>query len=159
MISTFTCQHCFYTYPCHPCVKDQKYCNAKECRKASRRAWKKKNRATNKSYRQQCRNHQKRWRENRPAHQYQREYRESHPDYEKRNRELQLERNKKRQKEQGPKIVKRNTLSIQPSIDVASGGTYALMQVDNGKIVKRNMLMVRMQILSGEAMILGQNSE
>lgn len=159
MISTFTCLHCCCTYPCHPCVKDQKYCSAKECRKASRRAWKKKNRATNKSYRQQCLNHQKRWRENRPAHQYQREYRESHSDYESRNRELQLDRNKKRQKEQDPMIVKRNTLSIQPNVDGASGGTYALMQVENGKIVKRNTLMVRMQVLSGEAMILDQNSE
>lgn len=159
MISTFTCLHCGCTFPCHPCVKGQRYCNAKECRRASRRSWKKKKRATNKSYRQQCQNHQKRWRENRPAHQYQREYRESHLDYETRNRELQLERNKKRQKEQGPMIVKRNTLSIQPNVDEISGGTYALMQVESGKIVKRNTLMVRMQVLSGEAMILAQNSE
>ncbi len=159
MISTFTCLHCDCTFPCHPCAKDQRYCNAKECRRASRRAWKKKNRATNKSYRQQCQNHQKKWRNNRPAHQYQREYRESHLDYERRNRELQLERNKKRQKEQDPMIVKRNTLSIQPNVDGISGGIYALMQVENGKIVKRNTLMVRMQVLSGETMILAQNSE
>jgi hypothetical protein len=56
-------------------------------------------------------------------------------------------------------IVKRNTLSTQPNVDRASGGIYALMQVKEGKIVKRNTLMVRMQVLSGEAMILGQNSE
>lgn len=55
-------------------------------------------------------------------------------------------------------IVKRNTLSAEPSIDKAFGGTYALMQVKSGKIVKRNTLMVRMQVLSGEAMILTQNS-
>jgi hypothetical protein len=51
-------------------------------------------------------------------------------------------------------IVKRNTLSVHPGGD----GTYALMQVKDGKIVKRNTLMVRMQVLSGEAMILAQNS-
>jgi hypothetical protein len=51
-------------------------------------------------------------------------------------------------------IVKRNTLSTQPSGD----GTYALIQVKDGKIVKRNTLMVRMQVLSGEAMILAPNS-
>ena len=51
-------------------------------------------------------------------------------------------------------IVKRNTLSVQPSGD----GTYALSQVKDGKIVKRNTYMVRMQVLSGEAMILAQNS-
>lgn len=55
-------------------------------------------------------------------------------------------------------IVKRNTLSTQPSVDKAFGGNYALMQVKDGKIVKRNTLMVRMQVLSGEAMIVAQNS-
>src|SRR4030042_282811 len=130
MISTFTCLHCACTFPCHPCVKDQEYCGSKECRRASRRAWKKKNRATNKSYRQQCLNHQKTWRKQRPAHQYQKDYRELHPEYVERNRELQRERNKKREKEPVPKIVKRNTLSMQPSV----GGTYALIQVKNGKI-------------------------
>ena len=154
MISTFTCLHCGCTFPCNPRAKDQQYCNAKECRRASRSAWKKKKRATNKAYRQQCLNHQKRWREQRPAHQYQKEYRESHPDYVRRNRELQRERNKKGQKEPVQKIVKRNTLSVHPS----GGRTYALMQVKNGKIVKRNTLMVRMQVLSGEAMILAQDS-
>ena len=157
MISTFTCLNCGCTFPCNPRVKDQKYCNTKECRRASRRAWKKKKRTTNKTYRQQCLNHQKRWRENRPAHQYQKEYRESHPDYEMRNRELQFERNKKRKKEQDPMIVKRNTLSVQPNVDGMSGGTYALTEVKDGKIVKRNTFMVRMQILSGESMILDQN--
>ena len=50
-------------------------------------------------------------------------------------------------------IVKRNTLSVHPS----GVGTYALMQVKDGKIVKRNTFMVRMQVLSGESMILDQN--
>lgn len=154
MKSTFICLHCRGTFLCNPRVKGQKYCNAKECRRASRRAWKKKNRATNKSYRQQCLNHQKVWRERRPAHEYQKQYRASHPDYVKRNRELQRERNKKRQNDPSSMIVKRNTLSTQPSV----GGTYALMQVKNGKIVKRNTFMVRMQVLSREAMLFPQNS-
>ena len=158
MISTFTCLYCGCTFPCNPRVKGQKYCNTKECRRASRLAWKKKNRATNTSYRQQCQKHQKRWRENRPAHQYQKEYRDSHPDYERRNRELQLERNKKRKKVYDPMIVKRNTLSPQFSVGGASDGTYALIQVEDGKMVKRNTFMVRMQVLSGEAMILAPNS-
>ena len=154
MRSTFICLHCRGEFLRHPSVKNQKYCNGKECRRASRRAWKKKNRAANYTYRQACQNHQKRWRKSRPAHEYQKEYRKNHPEYERRNRELQLERNKKRQNRQAAMIVKRNTLSVQPSGD----GTYALMQVKDGKIVKRNTLMVRMQVLSGEAMILAQNS-
>ncbi|MDA3834093.1 MAG: hypothetical protein PF495_11920 [Spirochaetales bacterium] len=128
MKSNFICLHCRGTFFCNPRVKSQKYCNAKECRRASRRSWKKKNRATNKSYRQQCLQHQRVWREQRPAHEYQKQYRASHPDYVKRNRELQRERNIKRQNDPSSMIVKRNTF------------------------------MVRMQILSREAMVLAQNS-
>jgi hypothetical protein len=67
---------------------------------------------------------------------------------------MQRERNRKRQKESGAMIVNRNTLSTQPS----DGKTYALMQVKGGKIVNRNMFMVTLQVLSGEEMILVQNS-
>jgi acetyl/propionyl-CoA carboxylase alpha subunit len=158
MRSTFICLNCRGEFSRHASAKNQKYCSSNECRRASRRAWKNKKRATNSSYRQDCQNHQKKWRKNRPAHEYQKQYRKSHPEYERRNRELQLERNKKRQKRQDAMIVKRNTLSTEPIVDKAFGGTYALMQVKSGKIVKRNTLMVRMQVLSGEAMILTQNS-
>ena len=154
MISNFICLHCGGTFECNPRVKDQRYCNDTLCRRASRRAWKHKNYAANKSYRDKCLNHQKTWRKRRPAHEYQREYRESHPDYVERNRDIQRERNRKRQKESGAMIVNRNTLSTQPS----DGKTYALMQVKDGKIVNRNMFMVTLQILSGEEMILVQNS-
>ena len=154
MKSTFICHHCGVTVLCNPRVKNQKYCSSKECRRASRRSWKRKNYATNKSYRHSCLKSQKAWREKRPAHQYQQEYRESHPEYVKRNRALQRKRNKKRQKSQVPKIVNRNTLSLQP----CDGSTYALMQVKDGKIVNRNTFMVRMQVLSGKEMILAPNS-
>jgi len=154
MISTFVCQHCGKNFPCNPRVKNQNYCCDKECRRASRRAWKNRNYAANKSYRQKCQRGQSAWREKRPAHQYQSEYRETHPEYVRRNRELQRERNKKRKKDQVPMIVNRNTLSPQPSDD----GTYVLMPIKNGKIVNRNTFMVRMHILSGKEMILAQNS-
>jgi len=153
MNPTSICLHCGDAFLCNPRVKNQKYCNKKECRQASRRAWKKKNYATNPSYRQKCLNHQKPWRKQRPAHEYQRAYRESHPEYVKRNRELQRERNKKRQKNQAPMIVNRNTLALQPS----DGKTYALTQLKDGKIVNRNTFIVRMQVLSEEEMILTQN--
>jgi hypothetical protein len=150
MRSIFICLHCGGEFPRHPSVKNQKYCNAKECRKASRREWKRKRYAANKSYRQQCLDQQKLWREKRPSHVYQKEYRECNPDYKKCNRELQAERNKNRQKKQDPMIVNRNTLSPHPSVGGTFGGTYALMHVKGGKIVNRNTLMVRMQVLAGE---------
>ena len=48
----------------------------------------------------------KRYRDTRPAHEYQKEYRRRNPEYERRNCELQMKRNKKRQKEPGQMIVK-----------------------------------------------------
>ncbi|MBN2396379.1 MAG: hypothetical protein JXC36_07960 [Candidatus Atribacteria bacterium] len=154
MKSSFICLHCGGTFLCNPHVKDQQYCNDTACRQARRRAWKLKSYRTNKSCRQRCLNHQKTWRKQRPVHEYQREYRESHPEYVKRNREMQQERNRKRQKVSGSMIVNRNTLSTQSS----DSGTYALMQIINGKIVNRNTCTVRLQVLSGEEMILAQNS-
>ena len=146
---TFTCLHCGGTFPCNPRVKNQRYCKNAECRRASRRAWKHKNYATNKLYREKCLHHQKIWRRRRSAYEYQRKYRESHPEYVERNRLLQRERNRKLGKESGSKIVNRNMLSLQPG----NGGTYALMKVKDGKIVNRNTLMVNLQVLSGEGMI------
>ena len=154
MRSTFVCLHCGGTFLRHPCSKDQQYCNAKECRKASRRAWKKRNYQTNASYRQKTLEQQKKWRKKRSFHEYMNEYRKRRPEYERRNRELQKERNEKRKKEQGQKIVNRNTLTLQPG----GGGLYALMPVKDGKIVNRNTLMVRMQVLSGEGSVLTQES-
>lgn len=77
---------------------------------------------------------------------YQDKYRESHPEYVIRNRELQKERNKKRQKDQASKIVNTDALSLQPNDD----GTYALMKVTKeGKIVNTDALMVQLRVVSG----------
>ena len=127
------------------------------------RTWKKEQYNKNKKYMEKSRTVQKVWRKKYPADQYQRDYREAHPEYVKRNRELQRERNKKRQKNHSTMIVKthaivlqpredgaylltkvkknmivnRNTLSLQPSID----GAYALFKVKKQKIVNRYALM------------------
>ena len=151
---TFTCLHCGGTFQCNPRVKIQQYCKDVECRRASRRARKHRNYATNTAYREKCLYHQSTWRRRRPAHEYQRKYRESHPEYVERNRLLQCARNKKLGKETGSKIVNRNTLPLQPG----NVGTYALMRVKDGKIVNRNTLMVSLQVLSGEGLIFAQNS-
>ena len=164
MISTITCQHCGKVLPRNPRLKKkQKYCSDKECQQARMRTWKKEQYNKNKKYMEKSRTVQKVWRKKYPADQYQRDYREAHPEYVKRNRELQRERNKKRQKNHSTMIVKthaivlqpredgaylltkvkknmivnRNTLSLQPSID----GAYALFKVKKQKIVNRYALM------------------
>ena len=125
MPRTFTCQHCGIIKPRNPRLKEQNYCSEKECQRVRMRFWKKEQYHKRKSYRKKHLDVQQHWRDHRPAHEYQREYRQDHPAYVKRNRELQLERNKKRQKELGPMIVNGNALSLQPS----SGKAYALIQV------------------------------
>ena len=82
----------------------------------------------------------KRWRDTHPAHEYQKEYREKHPEYVNRNRELQKERNKKRQTEPASMIVKTYALSPQPLQD----GVYRGFEVKSGKIVKTYALMAQM---------------
>ncbi len=148
MIFTFTCLHCGCTFPCNPRAKDQKYCNAKECRRASRRAWKNNRYKTNTSYRQKCLDSQKSWREKNPG--YQKQYRKDHLDYVTRCYESQKERYKKGREADQKAIdknnVNRNTLFSNPRRD----GVYELIPVDGKKNnVNRNTLVVRMQILSG----------
>jgi hypothetical protein len=129
--------------------------------------WKNRQYKKNRKYQKKSQASQKVWRRKYPADKYQRDYRKSHPEYVIRNRELQRERNKKRQKDQSTMIVKthalllqpredgaytlskikknmivnRNALSLQPSID----GAYALFKVKEKKIVNRNALMAGVQ--------------
>jgi len=100
------------------------------------RVWKKKQYKKNPLYREKCKESQKRWRKMYPSDQYQREYRAKHPGYVVRNRELQRERNKKREKQPAPMIVKTNALVLQPRDD----GSYILSKVKKNMIVNRNAL-------------------
>lgn len=164
MISTFICFHCGREVPRNPRVKHQKYCGAKQCRQARIRSWKNKQYKTNRKYKSRSLASQKAWRSKYSAYKYQREYRATHPEYVARNRDLQRERNKKRQKDPSTMIVNtdsllfqpmkngvytlsrikknmivnRNSLSLQPGRD----GIYALLKVKEKKIVNRNALVV-----------------
>ena len=144
MLRTFTCCHCGKVLPRNPRIKKQKYCCSLSCQNARKRLF---DRRTYPGSRgkllQQNRN--KRWRAAYPAHEYQKRYRNAHPGYVKRNRELQLKRNKKRYKERGSMIVKTDTLLLQPIRD----GLYMGFKVNNGKIVKTDTLLLQMQAQTG----------
>ncbi len=84
-----------------------------------------------------------RWRDKRPAHEYQKDYRIAHPEYVKHNRDEQRGRNKKHQNLSSPKIVKTDALSPQPFADMA----FVAFKVKNGKIVKTDALLLKMQAL------------
>jgi len=162
MMPIITCLHCCKPVPCNPRIKNQKYCSGKVCQQARMRTWKKGQYNKNMDYQKKSQSSQKVWRSKYPAYQYQRDYRKTHPEYVMRNRDLQRERNRKRQRDHSTMIVKthalllqpmedgvytlsrikknlivnRNALSLQPSID----GAYALFKVKREKIVNRNAL-------------------
>jgi len=140
MISTFICRNCGRRCRCNPRIKNQEYCSAPACQKARKRLHDKRTITTPRGKSLKKRRNEK-WRDTRPAHEYQKDYRDTHPDYVKRNRELQRERNKKRQNALASKIVKTDALSLQPLCD----GTYMAFEVKNGKIVKTDALLLQMQ--------------
>ena len=131
------------------------------------RRWKNIQYKENSKYHKRSLAGQKVWRSKYPAYQYQRDYRKTHPEYVMHNRDLQRERNRKRQRDHSTMIVKthalllqpredgvytlskvkknlivnRNALSLQPSID----GVYALFKVKREKIVNRNALLFQGQ--------------
>jgi len=144
MISTITCLHCGKDFPRTPQSKKQRYCSNRKCQNARRnRSAKTKQRNNTKSrLLRQARN--KRYRDTRPGHEYQKNYRTRHPEYVKHNCELQLERNKKRQKGLASMIVKTYALSPQPMQD----GAYMGFEVKNQKIVKTYALMAQKQAMS-----------
>jgi len=144
MISTSICQNCNGSYQRNPRVKNQNYCSSRACQNTRRNLTNKARTKKSSACRllQQARN--KRWRDAFPAHEYQKEYRKDHQDYVQRNRDLQKERNKKRQKYPAPMIVKTYALSPQPLQD----GVYTGFEVKGGKIVKTYALTAEMQAQS-----------
>jgi len=136
MISKITCLHCGKEVPRNPRLKNQKYCPAKECQRARMRTWKNKQYKKNIKYHERSLSLQKVWRSKYPADRYQRDYRKTHSEYVMRNRDLQRERNKKRQKDHSTMIVKTHALLLQPR----EGGVYTLSKIKKNMIVNRNAL-------------------
>jgi len=136
MILTFTCQCCGKLVPRNVRIKNQKYCCAKECQQARMRIWKNRQYKQNSNYHSKSLISQKVWRSKYPVYQYQRDYRKTHPEYVIRNRVLQKERNKRRQRNHSTMIVKTRSILLQPRED----GVYTLSKVKKNMIVNRNAL-------------------
>lgn len=136
MILTFTCQYCGKLVPRNPRIKNQKYCRAKDCQQARMRSWKRRQYKKKSQYHKRSLASQKIWRSRYPQYQYQRDYRKTHPEYVILNRDLQRERNKRRQRNHSTMIVKTHALLLQPRED----GVYTLSKVKKNMIVNRNAL-------------------
>jgi len=74
------------------------------------RTWKNRQYKKNSKYHKRSLAGQKVWRSKYPAYRYQRDYRKTHPEYVMRNRDLQRERYRKRQKDHSTMIVKTHAL-------------------------------------------------
>ena len=136
MIPTITCRHCCKSVLRNPRLKNQKYCPERECQQSRMRTWKGSQYKNNRKYQERTQSGQKVWRSKYPAYQYQRDYRKTHPEYVMRNRDLQRERNRNRQRDHSTMIVKTHALLLQPRED----GVYTLSKVKKNLIVNRNTL-------------------
>ena len=140
MNSTFICHHCGTAVRRDPRIKRQKYCSSLNCQNARKRIFDMKASPTPK-VKSLKKGRNKRWRDARPAHEYQKQYRLNHPEYVKRNREMQLKRNRNGQKDSLSIIVKTDAILLQPLCD----GAHAGFKVKNGKIVKTDALLLQLQ--------------
>ncbi|MFC1835436.1 hypothetical protein ACFL2Q_11990 [Thermodesulfobacteriota bacterium] len=103
------CSACCGLY--EPClkVKNQRYCSDKACQRERKRLWQKRKRAEDAAYRANQLDANKKWRKKNPN--YWRDYRKRHSDYVARNRELQLERNRRRRHTSAP-IAKMDAINV-----------------------------------------------
>lgn len=100
----------------NPRVKDQRYCERKECQRVRRRLWQQEKMRSDPDYQGNQRDCRRRWRKQNPD--YWREYRMSHPLYVERNRLLQRMRDEKRRRKNLAKMDAFKRVSLLES------GTY-----------------------------------
>jgi nitrous oxide reductase len=152
MANTFVCINCHQLKPANIHLKgNQDYCNASECQRARKTAWQKEKITHDSNYHSQQLEYVRTWRKKRPSHQYQKQYRQDHPEYVKKNRELQIIRNRKRSVLLSfQKIVKMDTLNL-PQIEKSN--TYVMKPFkvdDSGKIVKMDALLAQITNLQSD---------
>lgn len=145
MTMTFLCKNCGKEKPVNTRLKgDQEYCGDDDCQRARKREWQKNKMRTDTQYKDRQTQCLKKWRKKRSLDKYQHDYREKHPEYVLRNRELQWERNKKRDKRKKfVKIVKMDALEKQSE----KLNTYVMnsYKIDSDeKIVKMDTLFVQL---------------
>jgi len=115
----------------NPRVKNQQYCNRKECQRVRKRLWQREKMRSDPDYRANQRDNRKRWQKRNPD--YWRQYRMSHPQYGERNRLLQRIRDRKRRLEN---LAKMDALS---QVSLLKSGTYYVVP-DDADLAKMDSL-------------------
>ena len=113
----------------NPRVKNQQYCDKKDCQRARKRRWQRQKMKDDPDYRDDHRDAQQGWIEQNMD--YWRRYRVLHPDYVKRNRLLQRQRDRKRRD-----LAKMDALG---EISPVKAGSYYLIPA-KGDLAKMDTL-------------------
>ena len=128
-------------------VPDQQYCSRRTCQNARRQRWRKQKLLSDADYKANQYDAQRRWLEKNPD--YWMQYRATHPAYRRRNRQLQIERNKKRslvRMDADSLIAKRYALEAQSDI---ISGIYRMIPVEGAMIAKSDAYLVRLNLITG----------
>ena len=115
MSLTIQCVHCGRHFEPNPRVKNQRYCNEKECQRARKRKWQQERLLSDPDYKANQRDCQKEWHNRHPG--YYKQYRERHPKNCERNRLMQCYRNSRRRPRQ--KIAKMDAFHPAPVLHPA----------------------------------------
>ena len=142
------CKHCRRRFAPRPQKPNQEYCSRKPCQRARRKTWHEKRMAEDEAYRQNQLDAQQRWREKNPD--YHNRWRESNPDYVKSNREKQRRRNReRRQKERvDPSAQAIAKMDVRTPENLTISGRYKLIPVNGQKVVKMDVLIVDLHMIS-----------
>lgn len=91
---TFRCVCCRRIRPRNPRVKNQSYCGDKRCQQARKSKWQRERQQTDPDYQTNKKESQEIWSQKNPD--YWKQYRREHPEYCRRNRQMQLIRDRSR---------------------------------------------------------------
>jgi hypothetical protein len=120
-------------------IKNQRYCNKKECQHARKRAWQKHKLDTDPDYKANQRECQKSWSARNPD--YWQRWRACHPEYGTRNRALQKVRRSRRR----GRIAKMDALELPSKIKT---GTYYLIPATVEAVAKMDASAQKVLLIS-----------
>jgi hypothetical protein len=138
MTKTYKCKNCRRILNPNPRIKNQQFCNRKECQRARKTAWQRNKMAIDVDYRENQKNSQRNWRENNRT--YWQLYRESNPAYCQRNRLLQKNRDIKRHARHLAKMDALNRLK-----PITQGSYYLIPATEN--LAKMDALMQKVSVI------------
>ena len=150
------CAHCHLQVEANPRSKNQKYCSARGCQRARKRAWQRQKMVMDPDYCANQKNAQDAWCEHNSD--YWRRYRQGNPQYVERNRQLQKLRNAKRHS--APKSAKMDASqmiakmdALEPIYPLKPGGYFIIPQTQSGHLI------AKMDALAQKVLIIPEHYE